>query len=148
MELAIKSATVENSTLKANEATLSIPKAWGGLSATVYQIEVGESGFSMGGGSFKLPEIAVGDMKLSLEGTLKKEGNGYVIGAGGSLKMPNVGGAGCSGLGVAVEIFTGSNQEMVMRIQPLSAEQADAFQLRKISVSLQCTIPLGPAAST
>ncbi len=143
MELAIKSATVENSTLKANEATLSIPKAWGGLSATVYQIEVGESGFSMGGGSFKLPEIAVGDMKLSLEGTLKKEGDGYVIGAGGSLKMPNVGGAGCSGLGVAVEIFTGSNQEMVMRIQPLSAEQADAFQLRKISVSLQCTIPLG-----
>ncbi len=143
MELAIKSATIEGSTLKANEATLSIPKEWGGLSATVYQIEVGENGFSMGGGSFKLPEISVGDMKLSLEGTLKKEGDGYVIGAGGSLKMPNVGGAGCSGLGVAVEISTGSNQAMVMRIEPLSAEQADGFQLRKVSVSLQCTIPLG-----
>lgn len=143
MELSIKSATVEDGTWKASEATLSIPKEWGGLSATVYQIEAGESGFSMGGGSFKLPEISVGDMKLSLEGTLKKEGDGYVIGAGGSLKMPNVGGAGCSGLGVAVEIFTGSNQEMIMRIQPLTAEQADGFQLRKISVSLQCTIPLG-----
>ncbi len=32
---------------------------------------------------------------------------------------------------------------MVMSIQPLSAEEAAAFQLRKVSLSLQCTIPLG-----
>ena len=145
MELAIKSATIEDGGLQASEATLSIPKAWGGLSATVYQIKVSEDGFSMGGGSFKLPEVKVGGMSLTLEGTLKKEGDGYIIGAGGSLKMPNVGGAGCSGLGVAVEISTGSSQEMVMRIEPLTEDQVDGFQLRKVSVSLQCTIPLGPS---
>lgn len=145
MELAIKNATVEGGVLKADEATLSIPKEWGGLSVSVYQIKISSDNFSIGGGSFKLPEIKVGDMVLTLEGTLKKEGNGYIIAAGGKLKMPNLGGAACSGLGVAVEIFASNTQQMVMRIQPLTATSAEALslQLRKISVSLECTIPIG-----
>ena len=143
MELALKSASIEDGKVKAGEATLSVPKAWGGLSATVYQLEISEDDVSIGGGAFKLPEIKAGDMVLSLEGKLKKEGDGYVIAAGGKLKMPNMGGAGCSGLAVAVEIYADANQAVVMRIEPMSAEQVDTFQLRKVSVSLECTIALG-----
>ncbi len=143
MEVALKSASIEDGKVKAGEATLSIPKAWGGLSATVYQLEISEDNVSIGGGAFKLPEIKAGDMVLSLEGKLKKEGDGYVIAAGGKLKMPNMGGRGCSGLGVAVEIYADGNQAVVMRIEPMTAEQVDTFQLRKVSVSLECTIPLG-----
>lgn len=143
MEVALKSASIEDGKVKAGEATLSVPKAWGGLSATVYQLEISEDDVSIGGGAFKLPEIKAGDMVLSLEGKLKKEGNGYVIAAGGKLKMPNMGGAGCSGLAVAVEIYADANQAVVMRIEPMSAEQVDTFQLRKVSVSLECTIALG-----
>ncbi len=143
MKLAIKEASIENGTVKAREATFAIPKEWGGLSVSVYNIEISKEGFSIGGGSFKLPEIKVGDMSLSLEGTLKKEGNGWLIAAGGELKLPNSGGAGCSGLGVSVEIFTGSNQTVAMRIVPASADALNAFQLRKVGVVLKCTIPLG-----
>ena len=148
MELAIKSATIKEGTFEAAEATLSIPKAWGGLSVSVYQIKVSKDNFSIGGGSFKLPEIKVGDMKLSLEGKLQKEGDGYIISAGGTLKMPNVGGAGCSGLGVSVEIFatnTNNTHTVVMKISPLKPGSAEALklQLRKIGVSLECTVPLG-----
>ena len=141
LTLAVKSASIEDSTLKADEATLAIPESWGGLSATVYKLEISEEEFSIGGGSFKLPEIKVGDMRLSLEGTLKKEPGGWLIAAGGSLKLPNTGG-GCGGLGVSVEIFAGSAQSMGMRITPADAG-TNAFQLRKASVSLQCTITLG-----
>ncbi|RME65544.1 MAG: hypothetical protein D6790_01670, partial [Caldilineae bacterium] len=143
MELALKSASIEDGAIKAGEATLSVPKAWGGLSATVYQLSIDGDNVNIGGGAFKLPEIKAGDMVLSLEGKLKKEGAGYVIAAGGSLKMPNMGGKGCSGLGVAVEIYADANQAVVMRIEPMTAAQVDTFQLRKVSVSLQCTIPLG-----
>ncbi|KPL91703.1 PKD domain-containing protein [Herpetosiphon geysericola] len=143
MKLAIKEANIENGTIKAREATFAIPKEWGGLSVSVYNIEISKEGFSIGGGSFKLPEIKVGDMSLSLEGTLKKEGNGWIIAAGGELKLPNASGAGCSGLGVSVEIFAGSNQTVAMRIVPASAEAINAFQLRKVGVVLKCTIPLG-----
>lgn len=143
MKLAIKEASIENGTVKAREATFAIPKEWGGLSVSVYNIEISKEGFSIGGGSFKLPEIKVGDMSLTLEGTLKKEGNGWVIAAGGELKLPNSGGAGCSGLGVSVEIFAGSNQTVAMRIAPASADALNEFQLRKVGVVLKCTIPLG-----
>lgn len=145
MTLAVKSASIENGMVKAQEATFSVPKEWGGLSVSVYQVEISSKGFSIGGGSFKLPEIKVGDMSLTLQGTLKKEGDGWLIAAGGELKLPNAGGAGCSGLGVSVEIFAGSNQQLMIEIAPVSADatEALAFQLRKVGVSLRCTIPLG-----
>lgn len=143
MKLAIQGASIEDGTVKAREATFAVPKEWGGLSVSVYNIEISKDGFSIGGGSFMLPEIKVGDMSLTLAGTLKKEGNGWIIAAAGKLKLPNSGGAGCSGLGVSVEIFTGSNQTVSMRVSPAASDAITSFQLRKVGIELQCTIPLG-----
>ncbi|WP_165774636.1 PKD domain-containing protein [Candidatus Viridilinea mediisalina] len=144
LKLAVKQARIENSVWKAQSATLEIPKAWGGLSATIYHVEAGNGRFSIGGGEFQLPEISVGDVKLSLKGKLKQEGRGYVIAAGGSLKLPNLGGAGCSGLGVDVEIYAGPSGQIVMQIEPRDETMTtSAVQLREIAVSARCTIPVG-----
>ena len=143
MELGIKSAKIKEGTFEAAEATLSVPKAWGGLTATVYQVRVNKDELSIGGGSFKLPEIKIGDMVMSLEGKLKKEGDGYIIAAGGLLKMPNLDAAGCSGIGIAAEIYTGSSQTVAMRIQPMTADNVNGFSLRELKLSVACNIKLG-----
>ena len=144
LTLDVKNASVEDGVLKAKEATLSIPKEWGGLSATVYGVEITKGKFSISGGSFKLPEIKVGDMRLSLEGSFKEENGNYIISAGGLLKLPNLAG-GCGGLGVSVELASGSGGagSAVMTVGPADLSSPEAISLRKASVSLECTIALG-----
>ena len=109
LTLAVKSATVEDGALKAQEATLSIPKEWGGLSASVYGVEISKEKFSISGGSFKLPEIKVGDMRLvagrNAEGG--KRGLDYRRWRHAETAEP---GGGCGGLGVSVELATGSDK--------------------------------------
>ena len=147
MELSLQSAKIKDGVLEAAKASFSVPKAWGGLSIEVTEVKVSDDTFSIGGGSFKLPEISVGDMKLALEGTLEKGEGGYTIRAGGLLKIPNVSGSGCSGLGVSIEIFNSTSNStsnvVVMRVKPLTAEAANELKLRQIIVSLKCNISLG-----
>ena len=144
LKVAIKDGKIENGVWKAKEATLEIPKEWGGLSATIYNVEAGNGEFKIGGGEFQLPEISVADMKLTVKGKLKKEGNGYVIAATGSFKMPNLGGAGCSGLKIGVEIYAGPAGQVLLDMVPLAEpEEISAVRLREITVGLNCTIPIG-----
>ena len=142
MTLAVKAASVEGSALKADEATFSIPEAWGGLSASVYGVQISKEGFSISGGSFKLPEIKVGDMRIALEGTLKEENGNWIIAAAGTLELPNMAG-GCGGVGVSVELATDGVQNTVMTLAPLDATSPEAIKLRNASVSLKCNIVLG-----
>lgn len=145
LKLGIKDATIEDGVWKAKEATLQIPEEWGGLSATIYHVEAGNGEFKMGGGEFQLPEITVADMKLTVKGKLVREGQGYVIAATGSFKMPNMGGAGCSGLKIGVEIYAGPSGQVIMDITPQNEEtpSISAVQLREVTVGLNCTIPVG-----
>lgn len=154
----VKINTVNGGTqLIMDSAQLQLPGNQG--SATVYQVVVDPvNGLSIGGGQFKLPTINSGGTTLALEGTLKREGSGYIIAASGNFSTKALAAAGgCKGIAVAAEIYASANNEAMVRFlsapeRPLPSVAAAALMapaevnglaLRAASLSLNCQIPIG-----
>ncbi|MBX3013946.1 MAG: DUF4397 domain-containing protein [Caldilineaceae bacterium] len=154
----VKIQTVNGGTqLIMDSAQLQLPGDQG--SATVYQVVVDPvSGLSIGGGQFTLPTIKTSGVSLELGGTLRKEGNGYIIAASGAFSTKALSaGSGCRGIAVAAEIYAGTNNEAMVRFlsapeQPIPSvaaaalvapEEVDRLALRAASLELNCQIPIG-----
>ncbi len=170
--LGMQKVTIDKTGFFASKASLEVPKAWGGLTAEVYNIRIDKSGVSVGGGKFKLPDIKVGKVTLAgLEGSFMEAPGGYEIGAGGTFVIPGLGGGSSCGISVSVTLFVDKQGRTVARIQPAQTasvlpsllnqtvrtgtmrntgflpEDAEAIQglaLRNVSVGLTgCSIPIG-----
>ncbi len=144
--------------LSITSAKLVLPAGFGGgyisLSNVVIKRITDLSGtynkITIGGGSFKLPDIKTGGFTLQLSGSLVKQGNGYLITANGIFKMPSLGAAvGCSGIQVGVKLYATANAQAVLEIEPASVAALDpglapaGLQLKEIFISLSCSIPIG-----
>jgi hypothetical protein len=119
MALAVSNVAIRGDTLVADSASLSVPGAFGGASAAVYNVQIAPgSGLRIGGGSFSLPAIKAGDFTLGLQGSLRQVGSGYEITAGGAFSVPGLGqAAGCGGIAVSVTIATDGAGNMTLQIR-------------------------------
>ncbi|MBX7233328.1 MAG: DUF4397 domain-containing protein [Caldilineales bacterium] len=148
--------------LSITSAKLVLPAGFGGgyiaLNNVVIKRVTDASGtynkITIGGGSFKLPDIKTGGFTLQLSGSLVKQGNGYLITANGVFVMPSLGAAvGCSGIQVGVKLYATANTQAVLEIEPATVAAAstsldpglapDGLQLKEIFLSLSCSIPIG-----
>lgn len=144
--------------LSITSAKLVLPAGFGGgyisLNNVVIKRITDLSGtynkITIGGGSFKLPDIKTGGFTLQLSGSLVKQGNGYLITANGIFKMPSLGAAvGCSGIHVGVKLYATANAQAVLEIEPAPVAALDpgltpaGLQLKEIFISLSCSIPIG-----
>ncbi len=109
--------------LFAQQATLKVPGAWGGLTQAVYDVKIDTNGHvTIGGGRFRLPQIKAGGFKLGqLEGSLIRVGNGYEIAAAGVFQIV-AGPAGACELKVNITLYAGPGGASVLAIDsPQSA---------------------------
>ncbi len=153
MEFRMEQVKLKNGVVSASVASITLPEAFGGLTAEVYDLRVGNGEFSIGGGKFALPEIRVGSFILSVEGQLIKDGNAYIIKAAGSFKLENMqtAGPGCSGISVSLTIRVNTNREMVIEVAPNETSSPELDQLRagvsgielqNVTVVAHCRIPI------
>lgn len=108
--------------LFAQQATLKVPGAWGGLTQSVYDVKIDANGHvSLGGGKFRLPQIKAGGFNLGqLEGSLIRSGNGYEIAAIGVFQIV-AGPAGACQLKVNITLYAGPNGASVLEINSSQA---------------------------
>ena len=162
LELSASDVSISGSTLSVGSASLNVPAEWGGLSAALYNVVIGPSGVTIGGGAFSLPDIEAGGFTVKdVQGSLQNMGAGYQISAGGMFGVPGLGGGDSCGLGVDLTVFTSLTSELTMQIRPQpqpvkgyiatgtdpaiqGPQRTDSFQLRDVRVALSgCRIPIG-----
>ncbi len=89
--LALQNLSFDNSGMRAGSAALTLPPSLGTATGTLDTVRITESGLQIGGGSFSLPTIKIGDgSKLSLSAItaqLAIQSNDYQISANATLNI-------------------------------------------------------------
>jgi uncharacterized repeat protein (TIGR01451 family) len=130
MEVSAQNVRMVADTLFVDEAKLNLPAAWGGGYVALYNIEASPRRFAFTGGEFMLPEIKAGSVTLAaLQGRLKKEGETWIIGAGGRFKVTGLGSDPNCGIKIYVEIAATANNELVATIHTVDAPAGGAPKL-------------------
>lgn len=92
--MAAQNIKVKNETLKIGEASLTLPAPLDGSGASIYDMEITPpDDIKIGGGRLAMGPIKIGKFQLaSIQGSLKKSGSEYEIGASATVALPGVGG--------------------------------------------------------
>ncbi len=89
--LALNTIDFDNHGLTVLSANLTLPASLGGASGSLNHVAITEDGLSIGGGSFSLPEVRIGDgskVKITdISAELAMHGRSYTISAGGKLNL-------------------------------------------------------------
>lgn len=91
--MAAQNIKVKNETLKIGEASLTLPAPLDGSGASIYDMEITPpDDIKIGGGRLAMGPIKIGKFQLaSIQGSLKKSGSEYEIGASATVALPGVG---------------------------------------------------------
>lgn len=87
--LELDNVTLSSSGLAVGTAVLTLPASLGGRDVLVDDVQITQNGLSIGGGSFELPDIKIGDGNrlriIDPTATLGTTGGGYTFGFAGTL---------------------------------------------------------------
>jgi len=126
--LSLTDATLSNAGFHVASATLTLPSALGGSSATVKDVLITPSELKIGGGVVKinLPNIKVGGAKgFKIEGAsaeLALENNKYKFKGEGTLVLPNLAGRGDCAISVSFELHSMSLHQACLKISGTCAK--------------------------
>ncbi len=142
LTLSASDIAVNNDGLSIGSAKLKTPAGFGSAEASVSNVSIADGEVSIGGGSFRLPDIKAGNFQLkNLNGSFKTVGNGYEISAAGEAAFPSVGSTGCSGVGVNVTLSVNAQGQTVLVLD--NPDQTNGLALKNASLSFKCKIPIG-----